>query len=336
MSGEARVGLFYLGVVGIFCAALLTVGVSPFRPSGYLANIAAYAACWFLFAVAHGLLRLFKDRPDRPIGHLWQHEFGPDYRQRVREAWPLLLLAALFMPAFSAMKSAIPLFNDFSWDQTFIDWDLALHGTDPWRLLQPVIGYPIVTSLISAAYHAWVLLIYAGTIYFTIYIRDRALRARYFAAYFGIWTVVGAGLAIAFSSVGPCFVGPLLGNHHYDAQMAYLHKANESYPVMVLPVQQLLLDWQSQGSHGLGRGITAMPSMHVALAFLFFLAIRQVNRRLGHIFLAFLIVIIIGSVHLGYHYAVDAYVSLIVTAVIWFLCGRLFPSSSAASRQSDG
>lgn len=130
------------------------------------------------------------------------------------------------------------------------------------------------------------------------------------------------------SSVGPCFVEPLLGNRHYAEQMAYLHQANETFPVMVLAVQQQLLDWQAQDMHGLGRGISAMPSMHVSLAFLFFLAIRQVSRRAGHFFFAFLIVIMVGSVHLGYHYAVDGYVSIITTAIIWWVCGRLVRAKS--------
>jgi hypothetical protein len=230
-------------------------------------------------------------------------------------------LSILFMPALSAMKSAIPLFNDFSWDPTFVALDHALHGGDPWRLLQPLIGYPLITSLLSIAYHAWVLLLYAGTIYFALYVEDRALKVRYFSAFFGIWTINGVVLAIVFASVGPCFVGPLFGNTHYADQMAYLHHANESFPVMVLDVQQQLLAWQTDGSHGLGRGITAMPSMHVSLAFLFYLAIRQHNRAFGRIFLAFLIVIMVGSVHLGYHYAIDGYVSIITTAIIWALCG---------------
>jgi hypothetical protein len=35
------------------------------------------------------------------------------------------------------------------WDSTWIDLDRVLHGTDPWRLLQPVVGYPAVTALLA-------------------------------------------------------------------------------------------------------------------------------------------------------------------------------------------
>lgn len=323
MSGEARISLFYLGVVGVFCAALLWAGIWPLSLPTIALNIFGFFCGWILIASTHCLPALIRARPDRPVAYLWQLEFGPDYRQRFRESWPILLLSVIFMPSFSAMKSAISLFNDFTWDQSWIELDHVLHGQDPWRLLQPVFGHPLITSIISMAYHGWVLLIYVGTIYFALYIRDRALRVRYFSAYFGIWVVNGVVLATIFASVGPCFAGPLLGNEYYTEQMAYLRYANESFPVMVLDVQQQLLEWQIKSSHGLGRGITAMPSMHVALAFLFYLAIRKVSHVLGIIFFLFLLIILVGSVHLAYHYAVDGYVSLIVTAVVWILSGRI-------------
>lgn len=240
----------------------------------------------------------------------------------------------IFMPGFSAMKSAIPLFNDYDWDQSFIDLDIALHGRDPWRILQPMLGHPLVTSAISVAYHLWILLIYAGTIYFALYVKDRQLRVRYFAAFFGIWTINGVILATLMASVGPCFLEPLIGNAHYAEQMAYLAKANETYPVMVIDVQQQLIAWHASGSHGLGRGISAMPSMHVALAFLFFLAIRQVNHTLGVLFFIFFVTILIGSVHLAYHYAVDGYVAILITAIVWSVCGALFrPAAHHAANE---
>ncbi|WOF43826.1 phosphatase PAP2 family protein [Sphingopyxis indica] len=317
MSGEARFSFFFLGVIGVFGLALLSKGIWPFAFGTIALNAALFMSGWILIAITHCLPELVRERPDYPIRHLWKTELGPEYRRRFNQSWPILAVSILFFSIFSMMKSAIPLFNDFSWDARFIAWDHYLHGKDPWRILQPFVGYPLITSLLSVAYHTWILLIYVGTIYFALYVTDRRLRLRFFISSFGIWTINGVVLAIIFSSVGPCFVGPLLGNDHYAAQMTYLRQANESFPILVLPVQQLLLDWQLHGSHGLGRGITAMPSMHVALAFLFFLAVRQISHRLGLCFLVFLLIIMIGSVHLAYHYAIDAYASLFVTFLVW-------------------
>ena len=306
----------------LVCAmALLHVGIPPLRPGSYLANLLNYVAAWVFLFSGHFLYRLAKHRPKSPISYALNVELGPEYRRAVRRAVPIIIGLVVFMPMFSAMKSAIPLFQAYAWDEFLISADRQIHGTDPWRLLQPILGYPIITSAISLAYHMWILLIYVGGLYFALYVKDQELRRQYFASYFAIWTLIGIALATSFASVGPCFVGPLLGMDTFDEQMAYLNAANNELPVFVLDVQQKLLNWHFSGSHGLGRGITAMPSMHVALAFLFFLAMRKISAWAGWVFGLFFLIVLIGSVHLAYHYAIDGYVSILVTAVIWKIAG---------------
>jgi membrane-associated phospholipid phosphatase len=232
-------------------------------------------------------------------------------------------MLTVMMPLFSGIKGAIPLFNAYSWDQTFIDLDRSIHGTDAWLLLQPVLGYPIVTSILSQLYHLWILLIYLGGVWFAIYCPDTAIRRRFFFAYILMWSIGGVAMAIGFASVGPCFTERMLGIDTFTAQMDYLRTANQSYPVTVLVVQDELLRLYNAGDYGLGRGITAMPSMHVGLACLFWLAMRQIDRRLGWAFFAFFLIIMLGSVHLGYHYAVDGYASIALVAGLWWLGGKL-------------
>ena len=66
-----------------------------------------------------------------------------------------------------------------------------------------------------------------------------------------------------------------------------------------------------------------MPSMHVASSFLFVLLCWRVQRLLGWLMTGFLVLILIGSVHLGWHYAVDGYLALALTWPIWRLAGWL-------------
>lgn len=323
-------------LVWVALMALLAFnGVNGFRFSAYLSNLIPYLSALLFFLIYWLGSLLLRHRPNQPISFL-AASFGSDrLAHRLMRGAPMLLALVIFMPAFSAMKSAIPLFNAYSWDETWLQLDRTLHGTDPWRMLNAGIGYPIVTSIVSAFYHLWILLIYAGGVYFCFFQDNQELRARYFIAYFASWTVLGVLMALAFASVGPAFIGPLLSDHAFDEQMAYLRDANEHFPVMVLEVQEQLIAWQLSGNHGLGRGISAMPSMHVSLAFLFFLAMRKVSKFAGFFFGLFFVIVLIGSVHLAYHYAVDGYVSIAVTGMIWVISGALARRLSRANNRLE-
>jgi hypothetical protein len=218
------------------------------------------------------------------------------------------------------------MFTNYTWDKTFIAWDHTLFfGHDAWEVLQPVLGFPAVTAFLAVLYQVWLLLIYPGCLFFACYPAvDPDVRRRFFLGFVLSWTLIGGLLATLFASVGPVFLEPLVGDPRFAGQMAYLHAADAQVPVMTLSVQQMLLDWFHSDARGLGSGITAMPSMHVAMAFLYFLAMRRVSRRAGQVFLAFFIAIWLGSVHLAYHYAVDGLVSVVAVSAIWWLSGHAF------------
>jgi hypothetical protein len=275
-------------------------------------------------AFADLVWQLLRHRPPAPTQFL-----VGIYRARLADPralarLPLLAITIAFMPFFSTLKSMIPLFNDFAWDPVFIAWDRALFfGHDAADALQPLVGYPLITSLLAVLYHAWIMLIYVGVLFFLFYRAAAPVGRRYFLCFVLIWTLIGGGLATVFASVGPCFVGPIFGDPTFAAHMAYLEAANEQFPVLTLNVQDLLLQWYHESARGLGSGITAMPSMHVAMAQLTWLGMRRVSHAAGRWFFAFFVMIWIGSVHLAYHYAVDGLVAVIATTAIWAACGAL-------------
>ena len=119
---------------------------------------------------------------------------------------PLLAIAIIFMPFFSKLKSMIPLFNSYSWDHAFIAWDRAIFfGYDAWQVLQPVFGYPVITALMAALYHVWMLLIYMGTLFFIFYPAADRVRRHYMLGFVLIWTLVGGAMAREFT---PEIIGP--------------------------------------------------------------------------------------------------------------------------------
>lgn len=267
------------------------------------------------------LVGLAIHKPDSPINFIRTHPFIRHRWRRLIRALPILLAVSLFLPAFSVLKSQVGTLYPYNWDQAFIELDHAIHGTDPWRLIQPVVGYPPVTFLIAMAYQVWILLLYIMLPLLCVWMRPGKFATQVLASYFLCWIIIGAVFANLFASVGPCFVQPFYGDARFVPLMDYLKSVNTQYPLMFLDVQASLLEWKLNNESELGRGISAMPSMHVSIALLFFLATRELSRPLGMFFGLFFVTILIGSVHTGYHYAVDGYAAIILTLIIWQLTG---------------
>jgi membrane-associated phospholipid phosphatase len=133
--------------------------------------------------------------------------------------------------------------------------------------------------------------------------------------------IAGTALATLFSSVGPIFYENFVGEPRLAGLMANLreHPANESLFYHSDYLLRNYLDGETQ----LGTGISAMPSMHVAIVILNALYLGRLNRWLGAIGWLFALLIVFGSVYTGWHYAVDGYVAMIVVGVIWLSTGRL-------------
>lgn len=71
-------------------------------------------------------------------------------------------------------------------------------------------------------------------------------------------------------------------------------------------------------------GISAFPSLHVAIPVLYCcVAIATGRRWLIGLAATFAVVIFLATIHLGWHYAIDGYAAALGTRLIWWLTGRV-------------
>ena len=282
------------------------------------------ASYLLVFVIGYCIYVMLIVRPDQLTRYLLS-DFTKRYLTRERIVSAAIVLMALlpFMSAFTLFKTSISVFHPFAWDETFAELDRALHGgVQPWELLHPVLGYPLVTAIINHIYHAWFFVLF-GFLFFQAFQQARPqLRLQFFLSFLLCWIVVGSMAALYFSSAGPVYYERLFGEDAgYRELFTYLQVANDHFPILALEVQEKLWSTYIAGTVDKGAEISAMPSMHVAMAALFVMLSRHYGRTLFILACVFCFSILLGSIHLGWHYAVDGYVSIALVPLIWWLAG---------------
>lgn len=231
------------------------------------------------------------------------------------------LMAPVFLASFTVLKSLIGMRLGFGWDATFANLDSAIFGTDPWRLTHAVFG-PWATRYLQFWHVVW-----GGIMAFSMVLvpllTPRVQGARFLLAMFLVWLVTGLLLAAVFSSAGPCFAykfHPDLAARFEPLRVSLRQMLAGNGAILM--TQAYLAEYWNAPIATQGGGISAFPSVHVAVAVLYVLAAwRYLPLRI--VAIAFAITIWIGSIHTGYHYAVDGLATLIIVPVCWVVSGRI-------------
>jgi hypothetical protein len=229
----------------------------------------------------------------------------------------------LLVSQYLAFKTGMVEYAPFSWDVRFMELDRVLHfGHHPWELIHPIVGYPVITRALDGLYWLWFPLKAIVAIWLACTANTR-LRLQALLTWALILAILGNGFAALFSSAGPVYFSRVTVEPDvYEPLFAYLLSVSSDPHLLALSFQNGLWAAHIGTADFIFTGISAMPSIHVALATLFALIGFRIHKVLGAILVTFAIATLFGSVHLGWHYAVDGYVSLALVFILWVITGR--------------
>lgn len=242
-----------------------------------------------------------------------------------RSGLRLLLVAGcvwIGLAAFTTYKSAIPDIIPFYADPVFADIDAFLHGGfDPGVLAHWLVpdwaAWPLGWLYGPVWFLQWF-----GFITFIALQGNDALRWRYFTTLAAAICLLGTVSALLLSSVGPVFYERVYGSDRFAGLMASV-AASTVGDYMSMASGYLFENYTSRTT-AMGTGISAMPSMHMAIVTLNALMLTRLNRWAGTAGWIYLAAILVGSVFLGWHYAIDGYYSMLVVGMAWWVAGRIY------------
>lgn len=250
-----------------------------------------------------------------------------------------LAVVSIFAISFGLLKGAIALLSPFAWDVAFMELDRLLHGgrlAHEW--LGGIIASPLALLAINFVYNLWYFIVLGALVLAGVNAGGAGgpRHLRFVTAFIALWLFGGFFMAMGFSSAGPCFVGPLGLAADYDGLMAALRAADAelqpAFKLWALGTQDMLLAGHLGERDGT-LGISALPSMHVATATLLALYVQGFGRRAAIGGWLFAAAIMLGSVVLAWHYAVDGYAGALVAWCVWWATGRVLERRGMARRR---
>lgn len=231
----------------------------------------------------------------------------------------LYVSLSIHMGVFTSIKTMLPDIHPFYADRALADMSEWLHGELVWRYTEALLPPWFTATVCSVYFGLWGVLLASALLACVFAPQVRELRAQFLWTYLLMWPLLGNIVAGAAMSAGPIYYGLVTGD---QARFAPMLNYLAHCPPLMAGAADL---WNSHltGHATVAAGISAFPSMHLATTTLFVLMVRRIYPNLTWIGVAFLTVILISSVHLGWHYAIDGYFAIGATVALWAAVGRL-------------
>ncbi len=224
---------------------------------------------------------------DRPVAGIVQH--ARDNKADLATTAIGLGLTGLMSMGFSWVKSQLNYAAPFWADPLWADMDRSIFGADPYIPLRAHLGSSI--NFVDYVYSLW----YPATILSltgVFFLRKSCS----IVAYFLTWGFFGLTVQTIGASAGPIFWNRIGLGHRFDLVTSGVPRESEF-------ASNYLWHVYTEKSNAVAAGISAMPSMHVAMAA--WIAIAYMRTRFAPVGVAYWVIVFIGSVALGWHYFMD-------------------------------
>lgn len=251
----------------------------------------------------------------------------------VRRGWelgPTLLnvliafCATIFIHAgFVLFKTSMPEIIPFYADHWMAATDKWLHGgQDAWILSHNMAAVLPMPYIVPLYFKFWI----SSAIFLPTFLamtdNDTQRVRRTLILFAASWVIMGNFLALAGMSVGPIFYDQIYGGDRFAAVPAALDAAGE-LTAGFRRIQEGLWWAYTTQSQSVGSGISAFPSVHVAIALVTALYAYERSRWFGILGAMYVAAILFLSVYSGFHYAIDGYFSIVVIWGMWMWLRRV-------------
>lgn len=233
------------------------------------------------------------------------------------------LVMRWLMLAAVGWKASIPMLHPFRFDVSLARLDAQLTGRAAWEWFGPLTRSAWAMQFLDVSYYVWFVVL--GFVMLAVawapYGHDRR---RFLVAMALLWTL-GSLVGVLMSSAGPIYFSRVTGIvSGFDTLASRVAKQAPIAAAM----QATLWRYYNHSSGQLVAGISAFPSLHVAVPALFAFAAPR-RWRLAAILLTGLTWL--GSVVLGWHYLVDGAGGIALAGACWLLAARLATAEDSAS-----
>jgi len=254
-----------------------------------------------------GLIRL--------LLHIWQHHgVDMDSSRRILSTHlgSNILLSTLrfcvflelLLLVYTTLKQRIPCLHPILYDVGLIRLEEFIHfGWNPaWAMAR--YNFPKWwLRFLDWAYISW-FHAKALVIVYILTLPDQAKRDRFLISYMSMW-IMCVLLGLMIPSLGPCYIDPgLFPPKGMPVAARIQNNLKTHYLYYLLPGKNCFL-WY-------GYGLMALPSLHVAAVALYALYGWGEGSFIRWLTIVYALLIFIGSVTTGWHYAIDGYAAVVI------------------------